>query len=125
VIARVAGGAIGADGFLPNMATEDFLSCLSRRSLEASLNGTSVLPRNKVKDTRKALVEHYAVDRFVHPAALFAPNTEELTAWHKRHAETTSDTEGMQEADADPGDGAPARDDVADDAEGDHLVAAE
>ena len=70
-------------------------------------------------------MEHYAADRFVHPAALFAPHTEGLTAWHKRQAERTSDTEETHEADADPGDGAPARDDIADDPESDHLVAAE
>jgi hypothetical protein len=125
VVARVAGGAIGADSFLPNMATEDFLSCLSRTSLEASLEGTSVLPRNKVKDTRKALVEHYAADRFLHPAALFPPRRDVLTAWRGRHGEATGDAEETQEADADPGDGEPDRDDVAGDPECDYPVAAE
>jgi ParB family chromosome partitioning protein len=33
VVARVAGQAIGADNFLPNMGTEDFLSCLSRTAM--------------------------------------------------------------------------------------------
>jgi ParB family chromosome partitioning protein len=33
LIARIAGDAIGADQFLPNMATEDFLLCLSRMRL--------------------------------------------------------------------------------------------
>jgi hypothetical protein len=35
VAARIAGEAIGADMFLPNMATEDFLSCLSSTAIEA------------------------------------------------------------------------------------------
>ncbi|RWJ56548.1 MAG: plasmid partitioning protein, partial [Mesorhizobium sp.] len=35
IVARIAGAAIGADNFLPNMGTEDFLSCLSRPALEA------------------------------------------------------------------------------------------
>ena len=37
IVALVAGGAIGADGFLANMGTEDFLSCLSRPALEGSV----------------------------------------------------------------------------------------
>lgn len=81
VVARVAGHTIGADGFLPNMGTEDFLSCLSRPALEAACNGTSVLPRQKVKDTRAALVEHFKDERFVHPAALFAPDDAKLSQW--------------------------------------------
>ena len=59
IVARIAGEMIGADAFLPNMGTEDFLSCLSRPALEGSCNDTPVLPRQRVKDTRAALVEHY------------------------------------------------------------------
>ncbi|MFN5485421.1 MAG: ParB N-terminal domain-containing protein [Bradyrhizobium sp.] len=81
VVARLAGAAIGADEFLPNLATEEFLSCLSRTALEASLQGTSVLPRPRVKDTRAALVAHYADGRFVQPAALFAPAADVVAEW--------------------------------------------
>ncbi|MBN9237289.1 plasmid partitioning protein [Mesorhizobium hungaricum] len=81
IVARVAGDAIGANIFLPNMGTADFLSCLSRQALEASCNGTPVLPRARVKDTRAALVEHFKEDRFVHPSALFAPDEKELANW--------------------------------------------
>ncbi len=73
IVALVAGGAIGADSFLANMGTEDFLSCLSRPALEGSCIDTPVLPRARVKDTRAALVEHFKEGHFVHPAALFAP----------------------------------------------------
>jgi hypothetical protein len=86
MVARIAGEAIGADEFLPNMGTDDFLSCLSRAALEASLKGTPVLPRNRVKDTRAALVEHFAEGRFVHPAALFAPKLEAITHWVTKHS---------------------------------------
>ncbi len=55
-------------------AREDFLSCLSRAALEGSCKDTPVLPRQKVKDTRAALVEHFKEGHFVHPAALFAPD---------------------------------------------------
>lgn len=85
VVARVAGDVIGADNFLVNMGTDEFLSCLSRPALEASCKDTSVLPRQKVKDTRAALVEHFREGRFVHPAALFAPAPEKLASWLKKN----------------------------------------
>jgi hypothetical protein len=47
IVARIAGEMIGADAFLPNMGTEDFLSCLSRPALEGSCNDTPVLPRQR------------------------------------------------------------------------------
>ncbi|MER9349820.1 ParB N-terminal domain-containing protein [Mesorhizobium sp. M0227] len=86
VVALVAGGAIGADGFLANMGTEDFLSCLSRPALEASCADTPVLPRARVKDTRAALVEHFREGHFVHPAALFAADGAALTEWLAKSA---------------------------------------
>src|SRR5690606_25486345 len=88
VVARVAGDVIGADNFLPNMGTDEFLSCLSRPALEASCKDTSVLPRQRVKDTCAALVEHFREGRFVHPAALFAPDPEKLTSWLKKNEAT-------------------------------------
>jgi ParB family chromosome partitioning protein len=81
IVARVAGATIGADEFLPNMGSEDFLSCLSRPALEGSCKDTPVLPRQRVKDTRAALVEHFKEGRFVHPAALFAPDAAKLAEW--------------------------------------------
>ncbi len=84
ILSRVAGDVIGADNFLPNMGTEDFLSCLSRAALEASCADTSVLPRQKVKATRAALVEHFKDGRFIHPSALFGPDQAKLSSWLKR-----------------------------------------
>jgi hypothetical protein len=81
IVSLVAGDVIGADGFLANMGTEDFLSCLSRPALEASCEGMSVLPRQRVKDTRAALVEHFKEGHFVHPSALFAPDATVLGKW--------------------------------------------
>jgi ParB family chromosome partitioning protein len=88
VVARVAGDIIGAGNFLANMGTDEFLSCLSRPALEASCKDTSVLPRQKVKDTRAALVEHFREGCFVHPAALFAPDPEKLASWLKKNEVT-------------------------------------
>jgi ParB family chromosome partitioning protein len=79
VLSRVAGGAIGADAFLPNMGTVDFLECLSRQALEASCSEASVTPRSRVRETRAALVEHFKEGHFVHPAARFAPELADLS----------------------------------------------
>jgi len=98
IVSRIAGTVIGADSFLPNMGTEDFLVCLSRQALEAACGDTSVLPRNKVRDTRAALVEHFQEERFVHGSALFAPDANELADWKARNEivedENVGDTEG-------------------------------
>ena len=81
MVARIAGEAIGADAFLPNMGSEDFLLCLSRQALEASCAEASVQPRPKVRETRAALVEHFATKHFVHPSGRFAPSADELLDW--------------------------------------------
>jgi ParB/RepB/Spo0J family partition protein len=93
IVARAAGDVIGADGFLPNMGTEEFLSCLSRSALEASCEGTSVLPRARVKDTRAALVEAFNEQTFVHPSAFFAPDRDALGAWLASNTVTEEDEE--------------------------------
>ena len=90
IVSRIAGDVVGADNFLPNMGTEDFLLCLSRQALEAACAETSVLPRNKVRDTRAALVKHFQEERFVHESALFAPEANELADW-KAHNEIVED----------------------------------
>lgn len=91
VVARVAGETIGADTFLPNMGSEDFLSCLSRPALETSCKDTPVLPRQRVKDTRAALVEHFKEGHFVHPSALFAPDASKLSEWLSSGATSADD----------------------------------
>jgi hypothetical protein len=89
IVARVAGDAIGADGFLPNMGTEEFLSCLSRPALEGSCKPTRRCCRaQRVKDTRAALVEHFKEGHFVHPAALFAPDATKPAEWLAKSAVT-------------------------------------
>jgi ParB family chromosome partitioning protein len=99
VVARVAGATIGADTFLPNMGTDDFLSSLSRPALEASCKDTPVLPRQRVKDTRAALVEHFKEGHFVHPAALFAPDPAKLADWLTSGASAADDADDSDEAD--------------------------
>jgi len=104
IVARIAGEMIGADAFLPNMGTEDFLSCLSRPALEGSCKDTPVLPRQRVKDTRAALVEHYKEGHFVHPSALFAPDPAKLSDWLSSRAATADEDEADEDI-ADIGEG--------------------
>jgi ParB/RepB/Spo0J family partition protein len=94
IVARIAGSAVGADNFLVNMGTEDFLSCLSRPALERCCANTQVLPRPRAKDTRAALVENFREQRFVHPFALFAPGKAEVAAWLSGREE-----DGIEDAD--------------------------
>jgi len=120
IVARVAGETIGANAFLPNMGTDDFLSCLSRPALEASCKDTPVLPRQRVRDTRAALVEHYKEGHFVHSAARFAPEAAELSKWLSSNTVAANDDEEGEEA-ADEAIG----EDPADQEPGEFLDAAE
>ncbi|MCP4734322.1 MAG: plasmid partitioning protein, partial [Bosea sp.] len=120
IVARVAGETIGANAFLPNMGTDDFLSSLSRPALEASCKDTPVLPRQRVRDTRAALVEHYKEGHFVHSAARFAPDVAELSKWLSSNTVAANDDEeGEQAADEAMGE------DQADREPGEFLDAAE
>lgn len=84
LVAQIAGDTIGADSFLPNMGTEEFLSCVSRPALEASCKDTPVLPRARVRDTRAALVDISGTAASSIPA-LFAPDAATLTEWLAKH----------------------------------------
>lgn len=99
LIARIAGDVIGANDFLPNMATEDFLSCLSRTALGTTAEMAGVPGRIKVKDTRAALIEHFAEAKLVHRAALLAPSTDDVRSWLGRY---TSVDSGSEDAHCDP-----------------------
>ncbi|CAD0217321.1 plasmid partitioning protein [Agrobacterium tumefaciens] len=116
VVSRIAGDAIGADSFLPNMGSEDFLVCLSRQALEAAGKEANVLPRQKVRETRAALVDHFSQERFIHASALFAPDRQDVVDLI-RHGEAVDDEEDagtetadveeeqIEEEDADPSEG--------------------
>ncbi len=94
ILALVAGNVVGADGFIANMGTEEFMSCLSRPALEASCADTPVLPRARVQDTRAALVEHFKEGHFVHPAALFAPDAVALGEWLTKNSVAEDEDDG-------------------------------
>jgi hypothetical protein len=78
--ARIAGEAIGASLRLPNMATEEFLSCLSRGALESVARTESVNIAPRAKDTRARMVTRFKDCTFVYPGALFRLTPEELAA---------------------------------------------
>ncbi len=77
IVARYAGTAIDADTFLPTMATEEFLPCLSRAALERTASAEGVLPRQRAKDTRAAVIARFEGGRFIYPDARFAPRDAE------------------------------------------------
>ncbi len=85
--ARISGDAIGADAHLGNMATEEFLSCLSKTAIERVGSSLNVLPRQRVKDTRAAVVAEAAGSTYIYPAALFALSQAEIA----HHSEAPRD----------------------------------
>ena len=68
VVACVAGAAIDAVAYLPNMATEEFLACLSRAALERSAATEGVRVEVRVKDTRARMVERFKDGTWIYPS---------------------------------------------------------
>ncbi len=124
VISRIAGEAIGADAYLPDMGSEDFLVCLSRQALEVAAKDAGIEPKARVRETRAALVEHFAGGaNLVHASALFAPDRQDVTAL-LRHAEATDGDDEGAEPDHEQEDG--VSDDQPIDADADeHLYGAD
>ena len=124
-VARVAGDAIGADRFLPNMASDDFLKCLSKGAMERAASAERVLPRNTGKATRAALIEQVGQGTYILPAARFALTRAELERLEAKAADRASyaapeqeDSEGLPDGEEgghrledDGGAGAPGEDD--------------
>ena len=71
-VARIAGDAIGADAHLPNMATADFLACLSKAAVEGVAVGLNVPVQPTGKATRGAVIARVGEGRWLYPPALFA-----------------------------------------------------
>ena len=96
------------------MATEEFLSCLSRGALErlAAVEGVRVEVR--VKDTRARMVERFKDGRWLYPAGVFTPSAEALADLAPDEGDETGG-----EADIEEGEGAgPIVDDRIEDLEG-------
>ena len=71
-VARIAGDAINADAHLPNMATADFLACLSKAAVEGVALGLNVPVQPTGKATRGAVIARVGEGRWIYLPALFA-----------------------------------------------------
>jgi ParB family chromosome partitioning protein len=100
--ARIAGDTIGADAHLPNMATEDFLACLSKAALEKTAASLGLPPGARAKDTRAAVIEQAGKGHFVHPCARFALTEPEIAALQYRAPSFSDDEESGDPFDPDP-----------------------
>ena len=78
--ARIAGEAVGASLYLPTMATDEFLACLSRQALEKAAETEGVRAEARVRDTRARFIERFSGTRYVYQAALFQLTAEEIAA---------------------------------------------
>ena len=65
------------------MATEEFLSCLSKAEIEAIASANGILPKPTGKATRAAVVAHFKHGDYVYPGATFGLTADEVAA----HAE--------------------------------------
>ncbi len=120
-LARVAGEAVDAARHLPNMATEEFLSCLSKPGLGKAALDAGVRVEDRAKDTRARMVERFKTGRYVYPAALFTLTADEMA--NAREAEPRRHDPGREwvragdeaeggDAEADAGPDQPANDDA-------------
>jgi ParB family chromosome partitioning protein len=80
VVAIVAGETIAADSYLPNMATEDMLSCLSKPAVERVAGELGVMPFQRGKDTRAAVIVKVGEGRFILSQARFNPDAADIAA---------------------------------------------
>jgi ParB family chromosome partitioning protein len=108
VSSRIAGETLGAAMHLPSMATEEFLSCLSRQALERSATAEGVKAEVRVKDTRASLVKHCSGTTWHFPGALF-PLTEEERVNAAPRNNWVSGSIGSGEQTDEPGDNVKAR----------------
>jgi ParB family transcriptional regulator, chromosome partitioning protein len=101
MFARLCGTTVNADAWLPNMATEEFLSCLSKAGVERAAGTINVLPRQRAKDTRAALINQVGEGIFVLPAARFALTADEVAEIETRAACKPQDDEARDSGEAD------------------------
>lgn len=104
IAARLAGQAIGADNFLPNLATSDFLATLSRAVIEKAAAENGIAPKPRLRETRDGLIQKFAKEgRFFHRIASFAPDGDELQSFLTRaRTPAPSDLDGSVEFDDPP-----------------------
>ena len=111
LVARIAGSALGADAHIGNMATEEFLSCLSKAGIEKVGSSLSVLPRPRVKDTRAEVIKQAAGATYVHPAARFALTDAEIALHAEAPRQYSWENAEQEDGDEDLAEGATAAED--------------
>ena len=111
LVARIAGSALGADTHIGNMATEEFLSCLSKAGIEKVGSSLRVLPRPRVKDTRAEVIKQAAGATYVHPAALFALTDAEIALHAEGPRQYSWENAEQDDGDEDLAEGATAAED--------------
>ena len=111
LVARIAGSALGADAHIGNMATEEFLSCLSKAGIEKVGSSLSVLPRPRVKDTRAEVIKQAAGATYVHPAARFALTDAEIALHAEAPRRYSWENAEQDDGDEDLAEGATAAED--------------
>jgi len=89
--ALVAGAAIDAGAFLPNMATDDFLRCLPKPLLEAEADAANIGIKPRGKDTRAALIERFGAGTWVYRGARFELTDDERATVKAEAAEPDAD----------------------------------
>lgn len=67
------------------MATQDFLSCLSKGEMERVASAHGVLPRQTGKATRAAFIDRFKEERFTYDGSRFSLTPEEQKE-HAAHA---------------------------------------
>ena len=102
-VARLAGDTIGADSHLPNMATPEFLSCLSKAAVEGVALDLNVPVQPTGKATRGAVIARVGEGRWVYPQAVFSGGegamAAEVASEQRRHGWMTG-TAGAEANDA-------------------------
>jgi ParB family transcriptional regulator, chromosome partitioning protein len=94
------------------MATEEFLSCLSKAALEKAAAAEGVRIGSRGKDTRANLIERFKGGTYVYPSALFAPTPDEVAEARRQASYWVEGNVGGEEAE-----GEASLDDPEDDAD--------
>ena len=116
-VARIAGDAVSADNHLPNMATADFLACLSKAAVEGVAVGLNVPVQPTGKATRGAVVARVGEGRWIYPQATFSGSAEAMAAEATGERHGASWTTGVADAEADDAADALPNEDSLDDGE--------
>ena len=83
-VAWIADHPIGASQFLPTMATEEFLSCLSKPGIERAAASEGVRVETRGKDRRAEMIVRFKDGTSVYPAALFKMTDADLAEAARR-----------------------------------------